>query len=205
MNWLAHLLLAEPTPEGRLGNLLGDLVKGEARKSLTPKLQAGIACHQAIDIFTDAHAIVKRSKKRIDPEYRRFAGILIDVFYDHILATNWHDYCELDLNDFTTTVYASWSGHLEPLPFYARGVISRLIVEDWLADYNTLSGIEKTLAGISRRLNRRRQRTYNLTNAIVQLVDNYSDLERDFQQFFPQLQSYTHDWQVMHLAIADEQ
>jgi acyl carrier protein phosphodiesterase len=34
MNWLAHILLSEATVENRLGNLLGDLVKGKDRESL---------------------------------------------------------------------------------------------------------------------------------------------------------------------------
>ena len=198
MNWLAHLLLAEPSPEGRLGNLLGDLVKGEARKSLSPQLQKGIACHQAIDIFTDKHAVVRQSKQRIDAEYRRFAGILIDVFYDHILATNWHNYSQVPLREFTTTIYASWSVHLPYLPTYARAVVERLIIEDWLAEYSTLGGIESTLAGISRRLSRRRQQAYDLTPAMTQLTSNYEILERDFQKFFPQLQQHVDSWQREH-------
>ena len=196
MNWLAHLLLAKPTPEGRLGNLLGDLVKGKAQESLSLELQQGIACHQAIDIFTDSHPIVRHSKQVIDPEYRRFAGILIDIFYDYILASNWQNYSSSHLPDFATSVYASWSGHLETLPIHTRGVIQRLIAEDWLTSYNSLSGIENTLARISCRLNRRGKRTYNLTFAISELTDNYSILEQDFQHFFPQLQLYIDNWQT---------
>ena len=196
MNWLAHLLLAEPTPKRRLGNLLGDLVKGETRKTLSPQLQREIACHQAIDIFTDSHPIVRHSKQIIQPHYRRFAGILVDVFYDYILASSWQDYSDRHLPDFTTSVYASWSEHLEPLPLYARGVIRRLIAEDCLASYGYLSGIENTLARISWRLNRRSKGTYDLTTAISELTNNYAALERDFQQFFPQLQLYTNNWQT---------
>ena len=194
MNWLAHLLLAEPNPEARLGNLLGDLVKGTQRQTLNANLQRGLECHQAIDIFTDRHSIVKCSKQRIDPEYRRFAGILIDVFYDYILATNWQDYSNIPLTEFTSTIYASWSDHLSTLPLYPQGVIRRLIAEDWLSSYSTLAGIEETLAGISRRLNLHSQRNYDLTPAIAQLTYNYLLLERDFQQFFPQLQLYIDDW-----------
>ena len=197
MNWLAHLLLAEPNPEGRLGNLLGDLVKGEAKKALSPGLQQGIECHQAIDIFTDCHPIVKRSKRRIDSEYRRFAGILIDVFYDYILANNWQDYSDISLAEFTTSLYVSWSSNVSTLPVYPQGVVRRLMAEDWLGSYRTLEGIEHTLARISWRLNRRSQRNYDLTGAIAQLTDNYCLLERDFKQFFPQLQLYTARW---HLA-----
>ena len=201
MNWLAHILLAESDPEVRLGNLLGDLIKGKERRALNPKLQRGLQCHQAIDIFTDKHPIVKQSKQRIDSEYRRFAGILIDVFYDHILANNWQDYSPVALEEFVTTVYASWDGHLIDLPIYPQGVINRLIAEDWLGSYAGLAGIEKTLARISWRLNRRSRRSnrqYDLTPAIKELVSNYCELEQDFKLFFPQLQLYVNDWHQTH-------
>ncbi|MEM8827739.1 MAG: ACP phosphodiesterase [Cyanobacteria bacterium P01_G01_bin.19] len=194
MNWLAHLLLAESTPEARLGNLLGDLIKGEARKALNSNLTRGLQCHQAIDIFTDKHPIVKRSKQRINPDYRRFAGILIDVFYDGILANNWQDYCELTLEQFVTDVYNSWNGHLEHLAPYPQGVIRRLIEEDWLGSYAGLPGIEKTLARISGKLNRRSNKQCDLTPAIACLTDNYEELEQDFRLFFPQLQSHINYW-----------
>ena len=201
MNWLAHLLLAEPNPEARLGNLLGDLVKGTQRQTLNTNLQRGLECHQAIDIFTDRHPIVKCSKQRIDPEYRRFAGIFIDVFYDYILATNWQDYSNTSLTEFTSTIYASWSGYLSTLPLYPQVVIRRLIAEDWLSSYSTLAGIEQTLARISRRLNRRTLRNYDLTPAIAQLTSNYLLLEQDFRQFFPQLQLYVDDWHLNQSTV----
>lgn len=198
MNWLAHILLAEPNPEARLGNLLGDLVKGKSRLTLDSRLQRGLECHQAIDIFTDRHPLVRRSKCRITPEYRRFAGILVDVFYDYILARNWHHYSKISLAEFTSTVYASWSRHLSTLPVYPQAVIRRLITEDWLGSYYTLSAIEATLAGISYRLNRRGQRNYDLTLSMAQLTSNYSAFERDFCQFFPQLRAYINDWHLNH-------
>jgi acyl carrier protein phosphodiesterase len=103
MNWLAHILLSEPNIENRLGNLLGDLVKGKDLDGLNPKLRRGVSRHYAIlqrrgfanDKFTDSHPIVKISKQRIDREYSKFAGILIDVFYDHLLAKNWVLYSEI--------------------------------------------------------------------------------------------------------------
>ena len=195
MNWLAHLLLAEPDPELCLGNLLGDLVKGEARKNLNPKLQRGLECHQAIDIFTDNHLVVKRSKQRIDPQYRRFAGILVDVFYDYILANNWQDYSDISLAEFTSNIYDSWSNYLSDIPPYAQAVIHRMIADNWLYSYQDFAGIENTLARISYRLNKKsKKKQYDLTPAINELKINYTELEQDFQQFFPQLDLYINDW-----------
>lgn len=194
MNWLAHLLLAESDPEARLGNLLGDLVKGKQRQAFNLKIQRGIECHQAIDIFTDKHPIVKCSKQRIDPKYRRFSGILIDVFYDYILANNWQNYCDVSLARFTATVYAEWESYLATLPVYTRGVIYCLVAEDWLGSSISITGIEKTLARISHKLNRRGKRQYDLTPAIDELLINYQQLQQDFSQFFPQLQSHVNRW-----------
>ena len=194
MNWLAHLFLAEPDPEIRLGNLLGDLVKGKARQALNGKMQRGLDCHQAIDIFTDRHPLVRRSKQRIDPKYRRFAGILIDVFYDYILANNWQDYSDIPLTVFTASVYTSWDSYLDVLPVYSQGVIRRMVAEDWLCSYTSLPGIEQTLARISWKLNRRTNRQYDLTKAMDELVAHYSALHQDFGLFFPQLQSHIDNW-----------
>ena len=200
MNWLAHLFLAESDPEVCLGNLLGDLVKGKQREALNLKMQRGISCHQAIDIFTDRHPLVKRSKQRIDPQYRRFAGILVDVFYDYILANNWQDYSDIPLTTFTVSIYTSWSDYLSTLPIYTQGVIRRLVAEDWLGSYVSLTAIENTLARISWKLNRRTNRQYDLTPAIEQLVLHYSQLQQDFQQFFPQLQSHIERWHLSAIA-----
>ncbi|MDJ0589399.1 MAG: ACP phosphodiesterase [Pleurocapsa sp. MO_226.B13] len=200
MNWLAHLFLAESDPEVCLGNLLGDLVKGKQREALNLKMQRGISCHQAIDIFTDRHPLVKRSKQRLDPRYRRFAGILVDVFYDYILANNWQDYSDIPLTTFTVSIYTSWSDYLTTLPIYTQGVIRRLVAEDWLGSYVSLTGIENTLARISWKLNRRTNRQYDLTPAIEQLVLHYSQLQQDFQQFFPQLQSHIERWHLSAIA-----
>ena len=48
MNWLAHILLSEPNIENRLGNLLGDLVKGKDLDALNSNLRRGVSRHYAI-------------------------------------------------------------------------------------------------------------------------------------------------------------
>ena len=194
MNWLAHLFLAESNIESRLGNLLGDLVKGTAKQELNPIFNRGLNCHLEIDRFTDSHAVVKRSKQNIDAEYRRFSGILIDVFYDHFLANNWQIYSTVSLDEFTSTLYGSLAEHTDTLPIYASGVINRLIVEDWLGSYRNLIGIENTLKRISWKLTRRRKKEYNLVPAIAQLTNNYTQLERDFKEFFPELIAHIDRW-----------
>ena len=123
MNWLAHILLSEPNVENRLGNLLGDLVKGKDLDGLNCNLRRGVSRHYAIDKFTDNHPIVKISKKRIDKEYSKFAGILIDVFYDYLLAKNWAMYSNAIFADFTAEIYDSFQKYSGDIPPSARQII----------------------------------------------------------------------------------
>jgi acyl carrier protein phosphodiesterase len=187
MNWLAHLLLSKPDIDSRLGNLLADLVKGVERENLNDKIKEGIRYHQYTDAVTDSHAIVQRSKNRISSSYRRFAGILIDGFYDHFLAKNWQIYCNQSLDNFTAEIYTSFLAYPEPLPNYASQVIKQMAKEDWLGRYRNIEGIEYLLARLSNRFSQRRKSKtdIHLEPAIHELTNNYIDLEKDFLEFFP--------------------
>ena len=196
MNWLAHLLLSEAKVEHRLGNLLGDLTKGKERENLSTEILRGIADHQKIDIFTDSHPIVKQSKQRIDCQYRRFSGILVDIFYDHILANNWHNYSDIPLEGFASEIYISFEPYLEHIPVKASSVIKRAIADNWLTSYRDLDGIEQALQRISWKLTRRRNKYFNLCPAIEELTTNYQDLETDFKLFFPELIQHMQCYQM---------
>ncbi len=195
MNWLAHIFLAEPNIESRLGNLLGDFVKGATRKELNLELQRGIACHTAIDCFTDTHSIVSQSKVRITPPQRRFAGVIIDVVYDHFLIKNWELYSEIPFDDFISEVYTSF-GAYSAIPGTTKDQIDRMIRDDLLRSYRDLTGVESALKRISYRLECRMQRPFTLELGMPDIIDNYTALDLDFQVFFPELRSHVNEWLV---------
>ncbi|WP_341525155.1 acyl carrier protein phosphodiesterase [Nostoc sp. UHCC 0302] len=210
MNWLAHLLLSEADVESRLGNLLADIVKGTVREELNSNIQHGIKCHLVIDKFTDSHIVVQRSKDRINPSYRRFAGVLVDVFYDHYLAKNWSEYSHVSLDEFTAKIYKSFQAYQGEIPVTVTEMITRMAVEDWLGAYRNVAGVENTLERISKRLSmrclrrpssfavrgasRREVRATPLTPAVSELTTHYDAFEDDFQEFFPELISHVQNW-----------
>ncbi|TAE59829.1 MAG: DUF479 domain-containing protein [Nostocales cyanobacterium] len=187
MNWLAHLFLSEPYVEMRLGNLLADIVKGTERQKLNAQIQRGIQCHHIIDHFTDNHLIFQRSKQRLNPIHRRFAGVLVDIFYDHFLAKNWADYTDISLDKFTAEIYTSFQAYSGEIPMIVRQVINRVAAEDWLGSYRYTQGIETSLERISKRLSRRFNRELMLNEAVDELIKHYHEFEQDFQDFFPEL------------------
>jgi acyl carrier protein phosphodiesterase len=204
MNWLVHILLSEPNVENRLGNLLGDLVKGKDLDRINSNLRRGVSRHYAIDKFTDSHPIVKISKKRIDKEYSKFAGILIDVFYDHLLAKNWAIYSDTIFADFTADIYESFQKYSGEIPPSARQIIRYMVDGDWLSSYQHLSGVENALDRIDDRIRARMDDRIKLVDAMPILELESIDLERDFHSFFPELQQNIQDWKISSVSSANE-
>jgi acyl carrier protein phosphodiesterase len=197
MNWLAHLFLSETNTESRLGNLLGDLVKGKEIAKLNHNLKKGIDRHYTIDTFTDTHETVKISKRRMGKDNARFSGVLIDVFYDHFLAKNWNSYSQMALSDFTAEIYSTFQSYPGEIPAEAQQIIQYMIKEDWLTSYQYLDGITNTLKRIEHRIKRRSGRQINLLQSIEVLGQEYINLEQDFQSFFPELQQKMQEYSAI--------
>jgi acyl carrier protein phosphodiesterase len=186
MNWLAHLVLSERSSAFRLGNLLPDLMT-RAELAVAPEIfQRGIECHRRIDAFTDRHPVVRRSVRRVSPAHRRFAPILMDIFYDHYLSVHWARHCAQPLAEFVQEIYTSFNKHGAQLPPTTRSHLERMRVENWLSSYREIDGVRLTLDRISQRLRRR----VELGAAVVELVQNYTLLEADFAEFFPELRAH---------------
>jgi len=186
VNWLAHLLLADEDVEHRVGNLIADWVKGAARAQFSAGIQRGFASHRQIDLYTDAHPVVARSRARIEAPFKRYAAVLVDVFYDHFLAVDWLRYCAVPFERWTRDVYRQFAAHWQHLPEPVQAGLRRMVAEDWLGAYATPEGIALTLARMSRRLSRP-----NLLGAAAsELCAHYAELRSDFHLFFPQLQAH---------------
>lgn len=186
MNYLAHLFLSEGTPESLIGNLLGDFVKGTAVNLYPEEIRKGIDLHRKVDSYTDSHPIVRSSKSLVFADRRRFAGVLIDVFYDHFLAKNWREYSEIPLRDFSRGVYKILQDSRDILPESLKQVIPIIIARDLLCSYQEIGGIDIALNRMSLRI----KRTNNLAGGVEDLTANYQQLESDFRAFFPELINY---------------
>src|SRR5262249_30699300 len=154
MNFLAHVYLADGSDESIVGSLMGDFVKGPLDRSRTDAVTRAIVLHRRIDAFTDAHPVVRASRGRVSDERRRYAGILIDVFYDHFLALHWDDYSEVALERFTARVYAALSAHHAVLPERLQYIAPRMAASDWLASYQNVDAVAIALDRMGERLKR---------------------------------------------------
>ena len=187
MNFLAHIYLSGENTELMLGNFLGDFVKGNKYKLFNPEIQKGILLHRHIDTFTDANVIVRKSKRRLHERYRHYDGIIIDIFYDHFLAKNWHHYSAIPLDIYAQGFYNLMHTNLDILPEKARNLLPYMEQYNWLYNYQFMEGMESVLQG----MNRRTKMISKMDLAIEDLQVHYTEFENDFRAFFKELINFT--------------
>ncbi len=192
MNFLAHLHVADPTPESRLGNLLGDFVRGLPDDDrFSPEIWHAIKMHRHVDAFTDSDPAWKRSRDRLSPNLRRFAGIVVDVFYDHFLIKNWAQFePSRTVVDFIAECHDDLRSVMDEAPHEAREVLALMESEGWLISYESISGIDHALYRISHRS----PILVPIRNSISELEENFEAMEADFQEFYPRLLAFVQDW-----------
>ncbi len=187
MNFLAHFHLSSHSEAAIVGSWLGDFVKGGAHRDYADEISDAILLHRHIDSFTDHHEIFLRSKRRLSPPFRRYAGILIDVFYDHFLARHWDEFHDQHLDEFCQNIYGVLADQRQHCPAEANRVAGLMAQHDWMGSYRHIEGVDRALHGISRRL----RRANPLAAGVDELRKEYLAMEQDFFEFYPLLRDFS--------------
>lgn len=181
MNFLAHIYLSGSNPDVLLGNFMGDQVKGRDLSRFSPGVRTGLQLHRRIDHFTDTHSLTREARKLLQPSMRKYAGVVLDVFYDHFLATSWTKHHHLPLEEFVQDAYDLIERRSEELPERTRFLFGYMKEQDWLGNYVEIDGIERALQGLSRRAVNGAQ----MAHSKAELLNNYDVLSNNFDVFFP--------------------
>ena len=187
MNFLAHLYLSKNNPNIMIGNFIADHIKGNNYEGFSKEIQQGIFLHRAIDTYTDAHALVRKSKRRLHKRYGHYGGVIIDIFYDYFLAKNWAKYSEIPFDVFTDAVNKMFSEASDGLPIKSQEFIKYMIAYNLLFNYQFEDGIEKVLNG----MNQRTKGKSKMNLAIEDLKELNKEFEEDFMLFFEDLRNFS--------------
>lgn len=184
MNFLAHIYLSGDNDLIKIGNFMADGIRGKQYETFPLDIQKGIVLHRAIDTYTDSHPVFRQSTKRLHTNYHHYAGVIVDVFYDHFLAKNWNLYSNEKLEDFVARFYQSLDKNIDVLSDKTRNFMPYMIQHNWLVSYQTVEGITKILTQMDSRTNNQSKMRF----ANTELVKFYSEFENEFTLFFKDLQ-----------------
>lgn len=187
MNYLAHIRLAGDSPESVTGNFLGDFVKGKlAENQYTLGIRRGIMMHRRIDAWTDSHEMFRQSARLVSPRRRRWGRIMVDVFYDHLLAKNWNLYSDESLEEFLNGAYETILEAADIFPERVAEAARAMIKGGWLEKYVSAEGLTLVFERMSARI----ERENPLAGAERELFKNYDEMNGHFREFFPQAVKY---------------
>lgn len=194
MNHLAHLALAGDEPEAILGSFLGDYVKGRLKGQLPAAIERGIRLHRAVDAFTDRHSAVLEAGRRLPAHYRRYAGLVTDLAFDHFLALNWQRYSEESLDAFSRRTLAILHGYAGQMPAAAAATAIAMHEHNSLANYGRAAFVQGALCRVASRLTRPNP----LASAYQAFEVQRQGLEEDFHRFYPELMAFSDTWLASH-------
>ncbi len=181
MNYLAHLFLSCHDDDLMIGNFIADSIRNKEVANYSEGIQQGISLHRKIDSFTDNHPIVRQSTRRLHPHHHKYAPVVIDVFFDNLLANNWQLYASETLPDFAKRMYAILTKRQLDLPLKMQKYVPSMVANDWLQKYGTTDGLQYTFE----RMDKRTKFKSNFVNAVSHLQADYELYEQEFNLFFP--------------------
>lgn len=183
MNFLAHIYLSGNNDLVKIGNFMADGIRGKQYEHLPPDVQKGILLHRSIDTYTDNHPIFREGTKRLHEKYHHYAGVIMDVFYDHFLAKNWPQYSDEKLEDFVERFYQSLRDHYQLLTEKTQGMMPYMIQHNWLLNYQYKEGIARILFQMDQRTKNNSKMQYSIN----ELEQYYPLFESEFTRFFQDL------------------
>lgn len=188
MNWLAHMHLARHSDAAMLGALLGDFAFGRQGLDRFGAVEhAEILLHRRIDRFTDSHPLLASLRSRFPEGRRRYAGIALDMHFDHLLARDWARWGDGELDDFTARAYKILRMRFDTLPPRLQAIVPSMVADDWLGGYRRRDSVDRAITRIATRLSRNGER---LLACLDDLRREEAAIEAGFERFFPELTAF---------------
>jgi len=187
MNFLAHVYLSEDNFSLAVGNLIADRVKGKDLTNFSPMIQKGILLHRKIDVFTDHHPLFKECVSLLFPIYRHYSRVIVDMYFDHFLASNWNKYHSRNLKFFSNEFYDALKIEAENFLENLKNFSKSLIFYNWFDGYKTIAGLKLILAQMEH-LTRFQSK---LSASTKQLKENYMYFNKHSSSFMEEVIDFT--------------
>ncbi|MBP9069945.1 MAG: DUF479 domain-containing protein [Bacteroidia bacterium] len=185
MNYLAHAYLSNNDEGLLLGNFIADHLRGNNFEHLSEEVKKGIYMHRKIDQFTDEHPAFKQSKRLFYDGFEKYSGVLVDIYFDHLLARDFISYSQKSLPDFASHVYGIYEKHKHVLPENSERFLSYVLSNNIYYAYSKIEGIEKVLFHLSHRINH----GVMLNDSVLLFKKNEIELQENFTIFMKDIVS----------------
>jgi acyl carrier protein phosphodiesterase len=179
MNYLAHAYFSNQKEGLLLGNFIADHLRGNHFEHFSEDIQKGIYLHRRIDQFTDEHPAFKQSKRIFYDGFERYSGVLVDIYFDHLLARDFKRYSSVSLEEFTAKVYSVYETNKDVLPEHSNKFLQYVLANNIYVAYSKVEGIEKVLFHLSHRI----KHGVMLNTSVPLFLQHEIELQLHFEAF----------------------
>ena len=132
-------------------------------------------------------------KRAFSRDRRRFAGIALDIYFDHLLINHWSRFEQRHLPTLMAEIYHRMSAARVLMPHEKmRRITGRMVEYDWFGSYRDIDAVAESLDRVAGRI----RFANRFDNAIEDLRRNQDFIRDGFFEFYPELQQH-----VTELAI----
>lgn len=168
-----------------MGNFIADHLRGNQLQVYPAGIIEGIRLHRRIDQFTDSHEEFRKSKRIFYEGFEKYSGILVDIYFDHLLARDFEKYSGKTLGEFSEAVYKVYSDHRHMLPEGSARFLDYVIKNNIYTAYSGMEGIERVLFHLSHRIGH----DVRLDHSVKTFLGSEEQLTKGFEVFFRDIMS----------------
>lgn len=189
MNYLAHLALSGADAHMRAGGFLGDWLKGPLHLHTDhwpAGVIAGLQRHRQIDAWIDRQPETAAAMAALGPRYRRLAGPVIDIAFDHLLAqqfSHWHDQ---SLPSFCGEVFSQLAPLRAQMPAGAQRFLARAQAHQLFERYGEPATFYQVVGSLRLRLSKPEL----LAGVETTLAAQQTAIATQFNAIYPKLLQY---------------
>ena len=187
MNYLAHAFLSNNDHNLLVGNFIADHLRGNKFDGIGPEILKGIQLHRKIDAYSDTHPHFRASKRFFYQGFERYSGILVDIYFDHLLAKHWEKHAAVPLSIFAKEVYKVYHDYRGIMPQRSNRFLDYVLSNNIYEAYKTEEGIFTVLFHLSHRISHgvSLDQSKHLFKAnLVQLEEHFSSFFEDAKKEF---------------------
>lgn len=183
MNYLAHMYLSCSDEDLIIGNMLVDMMNIKRLRDLPNSYHKGFELHRLIDQFTDEHPLVKEATSKLRDNHKKYAPVVIDIFYDYVLSNEWKRYSGEEIQGFCNNIYEIIEKHLIHLPEDIALRLKRMIKSNFLMTCSSPDAIRSVFNIIDGRA----RFANSFARATDDLLNDYDYYRDNFFGFFPDM------------------
>ncbi|MEP2652925.1 MAG: ACP phosphodiesterase [Paraglaciecola sp.] len=159
-------------------------MRGSELSYLPLAIERGIRLHRSVDTFTDSHPLILDLKQQFSGKLRRMSGVIIDIYFDYLLMTNWDDFAVTSSNSLFDEFYDELDKFVLPINAHFNKQAQRLVKYKWLNQYENRDTCFQAFSSIESRLGNKIQFAKDADFFIRQ---HHNLFEKKFSQFYPEL------------------